>query len=609
MKVAKTNTDNIYHIKRIQDIGAATPNREKKHPNRIFRRDQMTTTEKFKKQLARIFDNDLRTRQWENIPDYIIIGLIILSTLAVFISTFDISPLCQQILHIIDIVTIAVFTVEVSLRIWAADEISPRYKGFWGRVRYCFTFYGLVDILSTYSFYVSLVIPLPYTMLKVLRVARLIRVFRYMHSFRLLRQAITSKSKEMFISLQFLVIVTLILSFVLFFYEHAAQPDVYDNGFQSTIWAFAQYIGDPGGFADTPPITFVGRLIACIIGVLGIALFAVPAGLIGAGFSEAMEEEKQRVLADKNIDKLYKAFERKLDRPTGFQIVPPVLSLVEIQARMGMRVDDIINAVELSNRFRLANTAVMQTIDEHPQDKLVVEHFVVNRTYGCCIDRGSKVTIVSPSNIVDPVMGHFAYYLAKIGGFNLVSREIGETRPYRSFYKFDDENAVEGLAEYMADLNRLTAHEDSWVITMLAACGGNEPAYPTKVEFTAGGEKGNESLEQEGLTVKDLARFKALIDDAKVHLKSEFDLESAFQRYHGIGLNSHKLFTHKLANAANINSFAILVAWSVSFWDSRRTAVAKCLAELIAKNIEGCAELKLSPELKRKDCGYDDYKE
>ena len=328
----------------------------------------MTKTEKFRKQLARVFDNDLRTKQWENIPDYIIIGLIVLSTLSVFISTFDVSPLCQQILHIIDLVTVAIFTVEVSLRIWVADELDPKYKGFLGRVRYCFSFYGLIDILSTYTFYVSLVVPLPYAMLKVLRVARLLRVFRYMRSFRLLQSAISSKSKEMFISLQFLVIVTLILSFVLFFYEHAAQPEVYDNGITSVVWAFAQYIGDPGGFADTPPVTLVGRIIACIIGLLGIALFAVPAGLIGAGFSEAMAEELHKEVTEKNVRKLHKAFERKLDRPSGFQIVPPVLSLIDIQARMGMKVDDIIDAVENSDRFRLANTAVMQTVDEHPQD-------------------------------------------------------------------------------------------------------------------------------------------------------------------------------------------------------------------------------------------------
>ena len=569
----------------------------------------MTRAERFKKQLARVFDNDLRTRQWENIPDYIIIGLIVLSTLSIFISTFDVSPLCQQILHIIDLVTVVIFTVEVSLRIWAADELDPKYKGFWGRVHYCCSFYGLIDILSTYTFYVSLFLPLPYSVLKALRVVRLLRVFRYMRSFRLLQKAFSSKAKEMFISLQFLVIVTLMLSFVLFFYEHTAQPEVYNNGLRSVVWAFAQYIGDPGGFADTPPVTLVGRIIACIIGLLGIALFAVPAGLIGAGFSEAMGKELHKEITEKNLAKLKRAFERKLDRPTDFQIVPPVLSLIEIQARMGMKIDDIIEAVENSVEFRLANTAVMQTIDEHPQDRLVVEHFEVNRPYGCCIDRGSKITIVSPSNIVDPVIGHFAYYLAKIGGFNFVSREIGETRPYRSFCKFDDENAIEGLAEYMTDLNRLTSREDSWVITMLASCGGNEPSYPAKVEFVAGGEKGNESLEQKGLTVKDLARFKALIEDTEMRLKSEFNVESAFQRYHGVGINTHKLYTRKLANVANINSFCITVAWSVSFWDSRRTAVAKCLAELIAKDIEGRNELSLSAELKRKDCGYDDYKE
>lgn len=569
----------------------------------------MTRTEQFKKQLARIFDSNLRTKQWENYPDYAIIGLIIISTLSVFASTFDIPAGWQKVLNVVDVVTVIIFTVEVSLRIWAADEIDPKFSGFWGRVRYCFTFYGLIDVLSTYTFYLSFVIPLPYAMLKVFRVARLLRVFRYLRSFRMLKKAISSKVKEMFISLQFLVIITLILSFVLFFYEHTAQPDVYDNGFRSVVWAFAQYIGDPGGFADTPPVTFIGRIIACIIGILGIALFAVPAGLIGAGFSEAMEEELHKEVVEKNIAKLRLCFERKLDRPTGFQIVPPMLSLIDIQARMSMNVNDIIDAVEHSNCFRLANTAVMQTVDEHPQDRLVVEHFAVNRPYGCCIDRGSKITIVSPSNIVDPAIGHFAYYLAKIGGFNYVSRELGETRPYRSFYKFDDENAVEELAEYMADLNRLTSREDSWVITTLAACGGNEPSYPAKVEFTAGGEKGNESLEQEGLTVQDLARFKTLIDDTEVGLKSEFELDSAFQRYHGIGLNGHKLYTRKLANAANINSFAILVAWSVSFWDSRRTAVAKCLAELIAKDIEGRNELSLSAELKRKNIGYDDYKE
>lgn len=263
----------------------------------------MDKIHQFKRLLARVFDNNLRTKQWENYGNYVIIGMIIISTISIFISTFDISPQLERILHIVDIITVVFFTIEVTLRIWVADESSPKFSGFWGRVRYCFTFYGMIDFLSTYTFYLSLFLPLPYAILKSLRVLRLLRVFRYMRSFRLLQKAIQSKTKEMFISLQFLAIVTLLLSFILFFYEHAVQPDVYDNGFRSVLWAFAQYIGDPGGFADTPPITFAGRFIACIIGLLGIALFAVPAGLIGAGFSEAMEEELHNEEVKKNISK------------------------------------------------------------------------------------------------------------------------------------------------------------------------------------------------------------------------------------------------------------------------------------------------------------------
>ena len=564
----------------------------------------MEAFEKFKKQLARIFDNDLRTKQWENYPDYVIVGLIVLSTLSVFISTFNVSPLCEKVLSVIDIVTVIAFTIEVTLRIWSADAIDEKYKGFWGRVKYCFTFYGMIDILSTYTFYVSLFIPLPYSALKALRVVRLLRVFRYMHSFRLLQTAISSKAKEMWVSLQFLVIVTLMLSFVLFFYEHNAQPDVYDNGFKSVVWAFAQYVGDPGNFADTPPVTLVGRLIACIIGLLGIALFAVPAGLIGAGFSEAMEDEKQSKKVKKNIGKLQIAFERKLDRPTGFQIMPQHLSVCDIQARMGMKVDDILDAVEESENFRLINLAVTQTIDEHPLDKLAVEHFIVNRPYGCCIDRGSKITIVSTVSFVDPSTGNFSYYLAMIGGFNYISREVGEIRPYRSYYKFDDANDVPGLAEFMDDLNRLTAREDAWVVSLLAASGANEPPFPTHIHFSAGGKKGNEDFVANGPTVIDKELFKGLLDDTVETFAGEFGLGTDFQRYHGDSLNGDKLFSYKLDTAATLNSFTMRIAWSVSLWDSRRIAVAKRLAELLAKHIEGRDELEFDPELKVKKSGY-----
>lgn len=562
------------------------------------------TVREFKKRLARIFDNDLRTRQWENYPDYVIIGLIVISTLSVFISTFKISPFWESVLSVIDIVTVIAFTIEVTLRIWSADELNEKFKGFWGRVRYCLTLYGLIDILSTYTFYVSLFLPLPYSVLKSLRVVRLLRVFRYMHSFRLLQQALSSKAKEMWVSLQFLVIITLMLSFVLFFYENNAQPDVYDNGLRSVVWAFAQYIGDPGGFADTPPITFSGRMIACVIGLLGIAIFAVPAGLVGAGFSEAMENEKKDNEIAKNTKKLHLAFERKLDRPTGFQIVPQHISICDIQARMGMKVDDILDAVEASDNFRLINLAVTQTIDEHPQDKLAIEHFYINRPYGCCIDRGSRITIVSPSSLIDPCIGNFSYYLALIGGFNYISREVGELRPYRSYYSFADRyNHEENLPLYMEDLEQLTSREGSWTLTTLAASGALEPSYPTIFHFSAGGAKGDERFNGENLTVRDMAAYKAFYEDVSVVLEEKYNMSSDHQRYHKA--NTQNLFVRKFEKGKGCeNNIILRIAWSACLWDSRRIAIARTIADCINSHFEYEASKEYSPDLIVKKSGY-----
>lgn len=559
---------------------------------------------RFKESLARVFDDNLSTLQWKNWVDYFLIALILLSTAQVFISTFNLPPHWEKIMHWIDITTLIIFTVEVSLRIWVADLLNPKYKGFLGRLKYCFSFYGMIDFLSTYPFYLTLWLPIPYNVLKVLRIARLFRIFRYMKSFRLLHNAISSKKKELYISLQFLIIVTLILSFILFFFEHAAQPEVYDNGFASAIWAFAQYIGDPGGFAETPPVTLVGRIIACIIGVLGIAIFAVPAGLIGSGFSDAIDEDRKQQEISENIDKLKRVFERKLDRPTGYQMVPQHLSIVDIQARMGMKVDDIFDAVKMSGVFRVINLATTQPIEDYPQDKLAVEHFLVNRPYGCCIDRNSKITIVSPSSMADASVGNFSYYLALMGGFNYISREVGEIRPYHSYYSFADRNShEENLPLYMSDLEQLTTRKGSWTLTLLVASGANEPKYPTIFHFSAGGKKGDESFEGENLVVEDTAAYKAFYEDLSAQLQSMFEMGSDHQRYHNV--SSPNVFVRKYEKGkGSRNNIILRIAWSALLWDSRRMLIAKVIADALNRHFENDVIKEVSPELMVKASGY-----
>ena len=562
----------------------------------------MTKIQTFKQELSRVFDDNLHTKQWHNYVDYAIIGLIILSTVEVFLSTYDgIVEKYGLWLKVVDYFTTAFFTIEVSLRIWCADLIDDKYKGFWGRVRYCFSFYGLIDILSTYPFYLHLFMPIPYVALKALRIARLMRVFRYLKAFNVLSRAMRAKKDEMWVSVQFLTIITLILSFILFFVEHEAQPEVYNNGWTSVLWAFAQYIGDPGGFADTPPITITGRIIACIIGVLGIAIFAVPAGLIGSAFSEVMEKDERKEKSEGWAERLHLAFERKLDRPTGFQIVPRYVSIVEIQARLGLKEDEILDAVAVSDKFRLINLSSTATPEERVTDLLAVEHFPVNTVYGQCIDRKSKVTIFSPSNIVDPIIGWWAYYLAKIGGFNYVSREVGETRPYNSFYLYKNDNTT-GREECMADLNRLLDSEDKWVFSVLAASGGSEPAYPTQFHFTYGAKKGDETYDDPNITLNDIPAFDALYKEFAALLQTDYSLSADCQRYHTNANAAY--FARHLEH--KVNAVALRVAWSVTVRDARAIQIAQSLAQSINQNINH-TDNPVDPELKIKAIGYEGY--
>ena len=563
--------------------------------------------EPLKVKLARTLDDNLHTQQWHNIIDYVIVSMILLSTLEIFLSTFTLGEPLQTVLRWIDYVTLIFFTVEVSLRIWVAPVINPKFAGFSGRIRYCFTFYGFIDWISTYPFFLQWFVPLPYYALKALRTARVIRLFRisrYMKSFRLLTGAIGEKRHELIISMQFLLIITLILSLMLFFFEHEAQPEVYDNGFVSVLWAFAQYIGDPGEFADTPPVTFWGRAIACVVGLLGIAIVAVPAGIIGAGFTEALENDKHDETVAADARKLRNSFERKLDRPTGYQVIRPFRTVADLMARHGISEANLTEAVNHGPGFRLINLASTIPAEQHTPDIIAVEHFPQNRPYGCMIDRGSNVTVISPSSLIDAGTGNFTFFLALIGGFNYISREIGEREPYRSFYQYNSEEDVEHLKEYNDDLRRLMDRDRAWGVTVLVSSGALEPVYDTQIHVNIGGKKGETRMAGEDLFVKDEQTYTQFFNELSEAMSEKFGILTDHQKCYA--MTSPKHFVRKIGFSPDANNVVIRIEWEKLLWNGQRMKIAQTLADTMSRIFAG-RQLPDVPALKEKRISYDGY--
>ena len=563
--------------------------------------------EKFRQELNRVFDDNLHTKQWHNYVDYAIIGLIIISTVEVFLSTYEgIVERYGKWLHFVDWFTTIFFTIEVSLRIWCADLLDEKYKGFWGRVKYCFSFYGLIDILSTYPFYLNFFVKIPYAALKALRIARLLRIFRYMKAFNILSRAIRAKKQEMMVSLQFLTIVTLILSFILFFVEHEVQPEVYNNGWRSVVWAFAQYIGDPGGFADTPPISLTGRLIACAIGILGIAIFAVPAGLIGSAFTEVMDEDKEEEHLQKNISRIVHTF--KFDRDqhhTNLFYVPRYYPVDTVVTRKYIPQMDIIRAVEASDCLKLYNLAQCVSKEDKPEDKMVILNYYKNRPYGCCIDRGSKVTIVFTSGFIEPITGWFAYHIAKLGGFNYVAKDI-ELDPDNpvTYYNIEDEDACPNLRLFLDDINRLSSRPGSWVIPILAAIGPR--SRPQQFHFCYNTKKLDPSYDDPNARISNYDAFEKMYSRMSEVLGEKYNYSCDKNQWYPV-LNKKNIAYH--IDAENV--FTLRVEAFVWVFDATYLAVTKDVADILNEVFEPEVQKELPPEMvtrpKGHDFGFGDY--
>ena len=424
------------------------------------------------------------------------------------------------------------------------------------------------------------------------------------NSFILFGRAFKHARKDFWVSIQVLFWITIVLTIIFYVVEHTAQPDEYASPWQAFVWAVTRYIGDPGHFAGNGPVTLTGRYIDTFIGILKILIFAVPAGLVANGFRKAMDDDKRQRQLAAFSDRLHKAFRRRQDRYTRLKVVPRFVSVTDIQARQRMDVKDILDTIDFCRDLRLRNLATTQNITEHPQDRLVVEHFPVEATsardYGCLIDRGSKVTIVSTSSDAESGIGHFAYYLALYGGFNYVSKEFAQDPDVPcSYYTISDPDAEEPLKHFLADIKALAKDENHWVIFMLSASGADEPTHPTQFHFVHNVQT---KLGQQPTTTMDEDRFRQLFRLLSDMLSQEFALLSDLDEYYKpVGKNN---IGYRIGGGKVCNAFTLRTAFSVTVWDDRHIAIVRRMADVINQCIGTGEAIQDEKSWKENGFGY-----
>ena len=224
--------------------------------------------------------------------DDVIMALIVFSIVSVFLCTFSIPDWLFSILIRIEFVSIIIFTVEYALRIWTANLLYPGLNPVQARIRYITSPMAIIDLISILPFLVPVLHTYNLIGVRVFRLVRLLRVFklnRYSDALAAIGDVLRSKAQQMVASVFFVFIILILASLLIYYAEHDAQPDQFENAFSGLWWAVATLT--TVGYGDIYPITPLGRVLGAIIAILGIGMVAVPTSILSAGFMETLEKQ------------------------------------------------------------------------------------------------------------------------------------------------------------------------------------------------------------------------------------------------------------------------------------------------------------------------------
>jgi voltage-gated potassium channel len=232
----------------------------------------------------------------KNLIPYFILLLIILNVLAVmFESIQSVRLKYKNLFHWFEIFSVVVFTIEYLLRVWVAEHSHPKSTKLKSKFKFIFSFYGLVDLFAILPFYLPVLIPFDLRFIRIIRLLRLFRILkiaRYSKSLKMIGKVLKQKKEALILTLFVCFLLLLIASSLMYYIEHEAQPEEFPDIFSSFWWAIATLTTI--GYGDVYPVTALGKFLSGIIALLGIGLIALPTGIIGAGFIEALEEEKKK---------------------------------------------------------------------------------------------------------------------------------------------------------------------------------------------------------------------------------------------------------------------------------------------------------------------------
>ncbi len=252
----------------------------------------------YKRRIYEILEEGKPGDRLSGLFDLFLILLVVLNVTAVILeSVKSIYLPYKTAFFLFEVVSVIIFSVEYLLRVWVCT-CDPRYRhALRGRLQYMRSPMALVDLLAILPFYLyALGIDM-----RVVRVFRLFRVFRlaklvrYSRATRALIQVLRDKKAEIGVTVFIMLALLIVSSTLMYYVENSAQPNQFSSIPAAMWWGIATLT--TVGYGDIAPVTALGKLLATLIAILGIGMFALPAGIFGSAFIDMLSEKDDTPVA------------------------------------------------------------------------------------------------------------------------------------------------------------------------------------------------------------------------------------------------------------------------------------------------------------------------
>tara|TARA_B100000073_G_scaffold298194_1_gene263614 strand:- start:2826 stop:3539 length:714 start_codon:yes stop_codon:yes gene_type:complete len=207
---------------------------------------------------------------------------IIISLISFSLETLNgLSDSFRNILSVIEIITVAIFTAEYLLRLILTER----------KLSYIFSFFGIIDLLAIIPFYLSSGVDL--RSIRVLRLMRLFRVLKLAHyssAIKTFSRAYNHIKGELAVFGAFSILILYVASVGIYTFENDAQPNVFGSIFDSLWWSVVTLT--TVGYGDSYPITVGGKIFTSLILMVGLGIISVPTGLFASALSKTIKEKE-----------------------------------------------------------------------------------------------------------------------------------------------------------------------------------------------------------------------------------------------------------------------------------------------------------------------------